>query len=95
MIIVRKGMQQFEKGAVKASVLMKRGRKMRTQPTERDKNILKQLAEGKKLTELAKYWAISKQRISQIRKRWSYGRYKGYKPSQVVEETHTWTSSSE
>ena len=81
MIIVRKGMQQFEKGAVKASVLMKRGRKMRTQPTERDK--------------LAKYWAISKQRISQIRKRWSYGRYKGYKPSQVVEETHTWTSPSE
>ena len=95
MIIERKGMQQFEKGAVKARVLMKRGRKMRTQPTERDKNILKQITEGKSLTELAKYWGVSRQRIHQIRNRWSYCRYKGYKPSIVVEETHTWTSQSE
>ena len=73
----------------------KRGRKMRTQPTERDKNILKQIAEGKSLTELAKYWGVSRQRIHQISKRWSYGRYKGYKASIAVEETHTWTSQSE
>ena len=74
---------------------LKAGRKMRTQPTERDKNILKQITEGKSLTELAKYWGVSRQRIHQIRNRWSYGRYKGYKPSHVVEETHTWTSQSE
>ena len=74
---------------------LKTGRKMRTQPTERDKNILKQIAEGMTLTELAKYWGVSRQRIHQIRNRWSYGRYKGYKPSNVVEETHTWTSQSE
>ena len=74
---------------------LKTGRKMRTQPTERDKSILKQIAEGKTLTELGKYWGVSRQRIHQIRNRWSYGRYKGYKPSHVVEETHTWTSQSE
>ena len=74
---------------------LKRGRKMRTQPTERDKNILKQITEGKSLTELAKYWGVSRQRIHQIRNRWSYGRYKGYKPYIVVEETHTWASQSE
>ena len=73
----------------------KRGRKMRTQPTERDKQILKELSQGKTLTELANYWGVSRQRIHQIRNRWSYGRYKGYKPSIVVEETHTWTSPSE
>jgi hypothetical protein len=73
----------------------KRGRKMRTQPTERDKQILKELSQGKTLTELSNYWGVSRQRIHQIRNRWSYGRYKGYKPSIVVEETHTWTSPSE
>ncbi len=78
-----------------SKVLLKRGRKMRTQPTERDKQILKQIAEGMGLTELGKYWKISKQRVHQIRERWSYGRYKGYKPSLVVEETHPWTSSTE
>ena len=76
-------------------VALKRGRKMITQPTERDKQILKDLAGGQSLTKLAKYWGISKQRISQIKKRWSYGRYKFYKPSLVVEETHTWTSPKE
>ena len=73
---------------------LKTGRKMRTQPTERDKNILKQIAEGMSLTEIGKYWGVSRQRIHQIRNRWSYGRYKGYKPSIVVEETHTWSSQS-
>jgi len=95
LIVIRKNPKQFEKGSVTVRVPMKRGRKMRTQPTERDKNILKQIAEGMTLTELAKYWGVSRQRIHQIRNRWSYGRYKGYKPSHVVEETHTWTSQSE
>ena len=72
-------------------VLLKRGRKMQLEPSDRDKTILKQIAEGVSFTTLGKEWNVSKQRIHQIYKRWSYGRY-DYKPVLVVEEAHTWTS---
>jgi hypothetical protein len=65
---------------------------MLLEPNERDKKILIQIGEGQSLTSIGKEWNVTKQRINQINKRWSYGRYKDYKPVLVVEEAHTWTS---
>lgn len=58
----------------------RRGRPRLEQPCKRDQDILRLLKVGYTLTALSERFSISKQRISQIRDRWSFGRYKGYTP---------------
>ena len=56
------------------------GRPRLDKPCSRDMKILKLLKAGHTLVVLAEQFNISAQRISQIRQRWSFGRYKGYTP---------------
>lgn len=61
-----------------------RGRPPLTEPSERDKTLLRQLNKGMTLQELGDLWGISKQRVHRIRERWSKNKLKLIKKGKLL-----------